>query len=236
MERELRTSRHQMEALSRRLIDVQGTERAHIARELHDQIGQALTAVKLKLQTIQRRSESPSISDSIAEGIATVDRAAEEVRSLALDLRPSALDDLGLVAALRWYTNRLGERAGIGVTFCADKLERRPPSNVETASFRVAQEALTNVVRHAKARSAVVELRRKGEHLELTVRDDGTGFDTVIAWGWWVWRSAHFWSGAASRSNLHRGKVPLFGLAFRLNPIVSCQRAAPSWLSAGAER
>ncbi len=183
-EEALRTSHEQLQVLSRRLIDIQEMERGRIARELHDEIGQALTAVKLNLQRIQRTSAKSSVSRSVSEGIMIVDSAVDEVRNLALDLRPSLLDDLGLVAALRWYTSRQAERAGIEVTFSADSLTMRPPSDVETACFRVAQEAFTNVVRHAKARGVTVALRWRDEHLELTVGDDGSGFDADAARDW----------------------------------------------------
>ncbi|MGH9259454.1 MAG: PAS domain S-box protein, partial [Acidimicrobiales bacterium] len=103
-ERELRASREQLQALSRRLIDAQESERAAIARELHDEIGQALTAVKLNLQGIGRLVPDERVAGHVAEGVGVLDAAMESVRDLALDLRPSLLDDLGLVAALRWYT------------------------------------------------------------------------------------------------------------------------------------
>lgn len=180
----LRTSHEQLQVLSRRLIDIQEMERGRIARELHDEIGQALTAVKLNLQRIQRTSAKSSVSRIVSEGILIVDSAVEEVRNLALDLRPSLLDDLGLVAALRWYTSRQAKRAGIEVTFSADSSAMRPRSDVETACFRVAQEAFTNVVRHAKARGVTVALRWRDEHLELSVGDDGIGFDADAARDW----------------------------------------------------
>jgi len=175
-ERELRASREQLQALSRRLLAVQESERGSIARELHDEIGQALTAVKLNLQAIGRVAPDPRVAAHVAEGVAVLDAAVEGARDLALDLRPSLLDDLGLIAAVRWYTTRLAERAGLQATFEADQLERRAPKEIETACFRVAQEALTNVARHARARAVRVELRRADPELVLVVTDDGVGF------------------------------------------------------------
>jgi PAS domain S-box-containing protein len=177
MEQELRSSHQQLERLSRRLIDVQETERGHIARELHDEIGQALTAVKLNLQAVDQLFADSAVAEKIADSIAVVDGAVEEVRNLALDLRPLVLDDLGLVAALRWCGNRMADRAGFKITYSLAMLHGRPSREIETACFRVAQEALTNVVRHADARQVNVVLRRNTEKLELLVRDDGIGFD-----------------------------------------------------------
>jgi len=180
-ERDLRASREQLQALSRRLLGAQETERAAIARGLHDEIGQALTAVKLNLQGIGRLAPDARVAAHVAEGVAVLDAAMDEVRGLALDLRPSLLDDLGLVAAVRWYTTRLAERAGLEAAFEADTLVRRPPKEIETACFRVAQEALTNVVRHARARRVRVELRSRDRELEFIATDDGVGFDARAA-------------------------------------------------------
>src|SRR5262249_13067992 len=103
------------------------------------------------------------------------------VRNLSLDLRPSLLDDLGLPAALRWYLDRQSKRAGFAVTFSADPPDIRAAANLETACFRVAQEALTNIVRHAAARNVRVELRRQDNELQLKIHDDGCGFDVAAA-------------------------------------------------------
>ena len=105
------------------------------------------------------------------------------MRNLSLDLRPSLLDDLGLVPALRWHVNRQAERAGFTAVFTADVLEARLSPDLEIACFRVVQEALTNVVRYARAQHVLVELRRHDTELELTIRDDGVGFDVESALG-----------------------------------------------------
>ena len=108
-----------------------------------------------------------------------MERVLEQVRDLSLNLRPSMLDDLGLEPALRWYTKRQAAVAGLQAEFLADAMEDRLDPVVETACFRVAQEALTNVVRHARARRVAVEMRRQNGHLHLFVRDDGAGFDVA---------------------------------------------------------
>ncbi len=178
---ELRQSRQQLRTLSRRLIEVQEKERSHMARELHDHVGQALTAVKLNLDMIDRSSEDATIQEHVADSASIVGKLLEEVRNLAFELRPPLLDDLGLVAALRWYTNRQAERAGIVANFNAPTSETHLASEVASACFRVAQEAITNVMKHASARHLDVELQSEDDELTLTVRDDGVGFDVDTA-------------------------------------------------------
>jgi len=169
---ELGEKREQLHALSGRLIEAQEAERRAVARELHDDFGQVLTALKLNLQRSGRDE---------AESIALVDGAIARMRDLAHDLRPPMLDELGLPAALRWYVGREARRAGLESHFALAPPELRPPPGVETTSFRVAQEAITNVIRHAQARRVDVELRVAGDVLELLVRDDGRGFDVRMA-------------------------------------------------------
>ena len=168
-----------LQILSRQLLEAQENERRHIARELHDEIGQALTAVKINLQATQRTPDT--LAAYVEDSISIVDRTLQQVRNLSLDLRPALLDDLGLVAALRWYVDRQAQRAGFTAQFVASPLETRPRADIETACFRVAQEALTNVMRHAQAQHVRVELRQHNTELYLLVRDDGKGFDVRTA-------------------------------------------------------
>src|SRR6202790_573594 len=167
--------------LSRRLFQIQEDERRHLARELHDQLGQALTAAKIDLQGAQGLEEHTAIVQRLDDSIATLERLLQQVRQLSLELRPPLLDDLGLVSALRWYLDQQAQRAGLRVEFFADPALERVDAAIETACFRVAQEALTNVVRHARAETVNVELDRTPETLHLVVRDDGIGFDVVRA-------------------------------------------------------
>jgi PAS domain S-box-containing protein len=179
---EVQRSRNQLQGLSHRLIEVQETERRTIARELHDEIGQALTLVKMNLQAARRYASGAEVEMHLSECISTAERALEQVRNLSLDLRPSLLDDLGLVAALRWYVARQARIAGFVLHFSVEELDERLTPTLETSCFRVAQEALTNVVRHARAREVWFELRVVDEHeLSLTIRDDGVGFDVSQA-------------------------------------------------------
>ena len=164
--------------LSRRLMDVQETERRAIARELHDEIGQALTAVKMNLQAIAMVSHAtPQLEDAMS----IVERSLQQVRDISLNLRPSMLDDLGLVPALRWYLDRQAQRAGLKPHFSADEITIDISSEIESTCFRVAQEALTNVIRHAQAEHVFMEIREGDHEVILIIRDDGVGFDVEKA-------------------------------------------------------
>ena len=172
--------REQLQTLSRRLLTAQEEERRRLAIELHDELGQVLTAVKIHLASLERESKTARPSAHLSDALASVDRAMERVRDLALDLRPSVLDDLGLAAALRWYADRLARTARVQTHLSIDGVPRLAPA-LETACFRVAQEALTNVARHAQAHNVWVDLHVRGNRLELRIRDDGMGFDADAA-------------------------------------------------------
>jgi len=161
---------------SRRLMDAQESERMHIARELHDEIGQVLTAVRMNLQSLEQNAQSPN---DVAEGIRVIDEALKRVRDLSLELRPSLLDDLGLGAATRWYVDRFARRAGVKAELQIDfeGSELRLLREVETACFRILQEALTNIGRHAHAKQISVLLTIVDSQLLLSVKDDGVGLE-----------------------------------------------------------
>jgi PAS domain S-box-containing protein len=176
----VRASGEQLKALSRRLLTAQEEERRRLAVELHDELGQVLTAVKINLASLERQAGAATAPAHLMDAIASVDRAMESVRDLALDLRPSVLDDLGLHAAVRWYADRFARTTHIDVHLSVDAVPHLP-SELEIACFRVAQEALTNVARHAQARNVWVDLHLVAEALDLRVRDDGIGFDAGVA-------------------------------------------------------
>ena len=178
---QVRVGRERLQILSQQLLNVQENERRRIALELHDQIGQTLTAVKINLQTAQRKPEATAFEESLEQSILIVERALSQVRNLSLTLRPSMLDDLGLVAALRWYLDRQAQRSGFDVEFFADEFDVRPDPKVETACFRVAQEAITNIMRHAEAQRIKVQIRNLETELQMTIDDDGRGFDVPAA-------------------------------------------------------
>jgi len=179
-EEALRDSAARLQVLSRRVVEVQEEERRHLARELHDEIGQVLSAISINLHAVKGVCDAAA-SSRIAESIHIVDQATQQVRNLSLDLRPSMLDDLGLVATLRWYAGRQAERAGFVVQFVVESSGVRLSAELRIACFRVAQEALTNIVRHARARRVRLTVARQGVELRLLVADDGAGFDVAAA-------------------------------------------------------
>jgi PAS domain S-box-containing protein len=178
---ERRRAEETLRSLSQQLLMAQEEERRRIARELHDEIGQILTTVKISLQALQRMPGAQSWSHRLDGSVGHVDRAIREVRNLSLRLRPPMLDELGLPAALRWYAARRAHEARLEVDVDVEALLSRLPAEVEVGCFRVAQEALTNVVRHARAQSVYVRLALRDGGVQLVVRDDGVGFEQEIA-------------------------------------------------------
>jgi PAS domain S-box-containing protein len=168
-----------LQMFSRQLIEAQEDERRRIARELHDQIGQVLTAVKMGLHSVQQVCNSSEARSNVKDNMEAVDEALRLVRDLSVDLRPPVLDDLGLVTALRWYIDRYARRTGLHVELMIDLPDEgeRFLRELETASFRIAQEALTNIVRHANATEIVVQLAKDKNELLLSIKDNGVGFD-----------------------------------------------------------
>jgi PAS domain S-box-containing protein len=174
-------ARDRMSNLSRQLMEAQENESRRIARELHDEIGQSLTALKFGLEAFGRRLEPEELKQALQEELSLVDDALQQVRNLPLELRPTVLDDLGLVAALRSIISRQSRRTGLEIESIARGVPRRLPVEIGTACFRVCQEALTNISRHARAARVRVELKRQNGKLNLTVEDDGVGFDPAAA-------------------------------------------------------
>jgi PAS domain S-box-containing protein len=176
-EEKIKNYSRKLQVLSRRLVEAQETERRHIARELHDEIGQALTVMQLNLQALLQSPGNRSLVPRLRESLEVVEHVLEQVRDISFNLRPLILDDLGLEPALCWFIKRQAALVGLQAGFHADPLRRRLDPMIETECFRVAQEALTNVVRHAQAKNLNVELRTDEGQLHLRVRDDGIGFD-----------------------------------------------------------
>ena len=162
--------------LSGRVLEVQEAERRRIANELHDELGQTLTAIKLSLLAPTRHADG-SAAASNAETVAIVEEALQQVRRLTRALRPAVLDDLGLAPALRWLAEQAEARGDLVVTFQAPELQSRLAPEIETACFRIVQEALTNVARHARAHLVEIDLHVEAGAWILRVRDDGCGFD-----------------------------------------------------------
>ncbi len=180
-ERRLAEYSARLGTLSRRMLTVQEEERRAVARELHDELGQVLTAVRLNLQTLRRRSRDPELGPVFEDGLALLETAIAEVRALSTRLRPTILDDLGLEAALRSHLERSRVRADLELDADIRLPQRRLDPAVETACFRIVQEAMTNVVRHAGASRLAVALGVVDGALVLSVRDDGSGFDLAAA-------------------------------------------------------
>jgi signal transduction histidine kinase len=173
--------RERLQTLSRRLVEVQEIERRHIARELHDEIGQTLTGLHLLLEINTRAVGTQS--QNLQNAQLLVNELMRRVREISLDLRPAMLDDLGLLPTLRWHFNRYTTQTGIEVLFKHHGVERRFAPDIETAIYRLVQEALTNIARHAQVDILTVRLWADEELLEVQIEDTGVGFDldTVLA-------------------------------------------------------
>lgn len=180
-EQALLHARLRLQALSNRMLEMQEAERRHIARELHDEIGQSLTAIKLNLEALTRRIADERVRGLAAEIAGVAGQVLDQVRRLSLDLRPPQLDDLGLLAALQWLVKRHTRDDGPAIELVAPDDLPRLGGQAETACFRVAQEALTNVLRHAGATSVRIELKNEDGQFCLDVHDDGRGFDLAAA-------------------------------------------------------
>jgi two-component system sensor histidine kinase UhpB len=178
---ELSRANNSLRELSGRLMQVQEEERSRLARDLHDEVGQLLTALKIDLQAIQHGEVRDSRFSPLTDSLELVDRLLTQVRTLALDLRPSLLDDLGLVSALRWYANRQAARNGWTLSLSVEGMDSRIPASIEVTCFRVAQEALTNIAKYSHAKTIGLALRRQGEEVTLVIQDDGVGFDVILA-------------------------------------------------------
>ena len=190
---QLARSSDTLRRLSINLLETQEAERRHLARELHDEVGQTLTATKIILQTIKsaegcvvlegavQQSISSESSAMLANAVQHVEHLLHIVRNLSLNLRPPMLDDFGLVSAMRWLLDQHTKTTGRVVEFTSDYNVESPDATVETACFRTAQEALTNVTRHSQARKVSVHLSSDDLGIHLVVADDGVGFDVALS-------------------------------------------------------
>ncbi|MGZ9225080.1 MAG: histidine kinase [Anaerolineales bacterium] len=175
--KQIRLGRERHRRLAKSLVDVQEAERRRIASELHDHFGQLLTGLQFMLETVKTQADDtlkPGI-DEIQESVRDV---IEQVREMSLDLRPSMLDDMGLVPTLQWHFGRFTRQTGILVNFHCDEVLNRFRAEIETAAYRIIQEALTNVARYAQVKNVFVGLAIQHETLWVEVVDKGKGFDT----------------------------------------------------------
>ena len=178
--REISTARAELKQLSARLVEAQENERRSIARELHDEVGQALTGVRVELANLSRKIRTREVDgldvkvDEIKE---LVEDSVRAVRNMALLLRPSMLDDLGLVPALEWQAREVSKRTGVRVKVAAEAVSDSLPEDHKTCIYRIVQEALHNCVRHAEASMVRVTVRQEPDRLLLAIQDDGRGFN-----------------------------------------------------------
>ena len=171
----------QMRQLSQRLVQTQEDERKNLSRELHDHVAQVLTALRMELGRIERMravGDAP-LSAAVAECRTLVDQMCRTVRDLALGLRPSMLDDFGLQPALEWHVRDLMQRSGVDVELTVEGDLEKLPDHHRTCIYRAVQEALTNCIRHAQARSIAVSIIGHANRLDVSVSDDGIGLDPV---------------------------------------------------------
>ncbi|MGE5336535.1 MAG: PAS domain S-box protein [Gemmatimonadota bacterium] len=169
-----------LKAMSLRAAEAQETEKRRLARELHDRVGQNLSALSINLDIMMRQLNAgshSSIAGRLEDSRRLVDATVESIRNVMAELRPAVLDDYGLAAALRWYAEEFGRRTGVATNVSGTDPNPRLPPNVEGALYRIVQESLTNVAKHAGARQATVVLETNDGTFSLAVSDDGCGFD-----------------------------------------------------------
>jgi two-component system sensor histidine kinase UhpB len=159
------------------IINAQEEERKRVARELHDETSQIMTSLLVSLAILEESITSQQARDRIAETRQLAHQTLRAIRNLSLDLRPSALDDLGLLPALRWYIKEYQQKCAIEVDFQASGFKERLPAELETVLYRIVQEALTNVARHAQARKVTVRLEESEHEIHAIISDNGRGFD-----------------------------------------------------------
>lgn len=180
-EEALKHSEKQLRHLSTQLLTAQETERKRISRELHDELGQALTVMKLHLGFIRKHlfEEQDELTLECDKGIEYIDEVIENVRRLSRDLSPIILEDFGLSAAIKWLINNFAKRHNIKVTFQALDVDSLVAQDSQTVVYRIIQEALTNIAKHSSAKKASVEITRADGKLSISVQDDGQGFDVI---------------------------------------------------------
>jgi signal transduction histidine kinase len=165
-----------MKNLSRYLIKAQEEERKKIARELHDEIGQILTAIKINLELLKRKVDK-ELQNQIDENINLINRAIDEVRDISLNLRPSLIDDLGLTSAIKWYVEKIKEKSNLEINYILEFDPKEFSKDFSITIFRIIQEGLTNVVRHAEATEVLLKVIQEDNEIEIFIKDDGKVFD-----------------------------------------------------------
>jgi two-component system sensor histidine kinase UhpB len=177
-ENALRDSGVQLQALTRRLVELQESERKDLARELHDRVGQSLTVLNINLAILRDGLLQHDIGmmSRLQDSVTLVESTSQTIQNVASDLRPPMLDDYGLQPALHWYAEQFSARTGVAIWVRAGAPDERVAADVEIALFRIVQEALNNVAKHARAKSVVIALECQGSEYVMSVVDDGMGF------------------------------------------------------------
>jgi signal transduction histidine kinase len=178
LERELDLRRADLQELSTRLLRAQENERRALARELHDEVGQSLSAILMETGGAECADHPAAVREHLDSIKRLAEKTISQVRDLALLLRPSMLDDLGLAPALNWHARETSKRTGLNVSVSADDAIDSLPDEHRTCIYRLVQEAVNNAVRHANARTVEVSVRKERQQVNVTVQDDGAGFDT----------------------------------------------------------
>ena len=215
-EKALRQSHNQLRLLTARLAEVEETQRRYLVRELHDQVGQNLTALSINLNLVGSLLPPESrefVQAKLKDSQELIEETSTRIRDLMAELRPPELDDYGLAAALRWYGDRLTARTGLKIFTPIGNIQRLP-LNTELTLFRIAQEALTNITKHSRASQATIELEVEGEFARLTISDNGIGFDPTSehsqnkggGWGLPIMKERAETVGASFRIESESGK------------------------------
>jgi PAS domain S-box-containing protein len=184
LERQVNEKTTELRALASHLQDIREEERSAIAREVHDELGQQLTDLKMDLSWINKKlqaADAEGLLKKVQTTTQLLDETIRTVRKIASDLRPGVLDDLGLVAAIEWQTREFEKRSGIRTIFCTGITNLDPGPGLAIGLFRICQESLTNVARHSGAKNVLISLDREGEQLVLRIADDGKGLDSQKA-------------------------------------------------------
>lgn len=178
LEDQVRERTAELSELSSNLQNVQEEEKARLAHDIHDELGSILVSAKMDLSWVysRLRDRDPVLSQKLARAMASLDEGVDIKRRIIEDLRPTVLDSFGLPAAIDWYVNHISQRANLNCKVSVDATELELPSSISIALFRVLQEGLTNIVRHAKASNAWITLQRENGGLSFVIRDDGIGF------------------------------------------------------------
>jgi two-component system, NarL family, sensor histidine kinase UhpB len=204
----LQNANQRLQALSNRMLSVQEEERRRISLELHDDVGQSLTALKISLH-MSANAQEPERSRKLAECIEVANATLEKLREMALDLHPPQLEQLGLEDALGWLSTHDANTMGISVDYKVTGLKSRLPQALETACYRITQEALSNAARHSQAKQVTVHLDQTGNLLNLMIRDNGVGFDEAAARSRAIKKGSLGLIGMEERAELAGGRLKL---------------------------